>query len=75
MAVNQLTSCNRVDSHHYSKHYSKCYWCERATNLGVYIFPDVANKAKPFSDINRTLSSLNPPNDDAQRNISITYNN
>ncbi|MEM8780528.1 MAG: hypothetical protein AAGF26_17025, partial [Cyanobacteria bacterium P01_G01_bin.49] len=46
VAVNQLTSCSRVDSHHYSKHYSKCYWCDRAANLGVDIFPGVAPNFK-----------------------------
>ena len=39
VAVNQLTSCSRVDSHHYSKTYGKCYWCDRAATLGVDIFP------------------------------------
>ena len=40
-AVNDLTACNRIDNHHYSKHYGKCYWCDRADKLGVDIFPGV----------------------------------
>jgi DNA-binding helix-hairpin-helix protein with protein kinase domain len=49
VAVNQLTSCNQVDSHHYSKTYGECYWCERAADLGVDIFPGGIGKAKiPF---------------------------
>ena len=46
VAVNQLTSCSRVDNHHYSQHYGKCYWCDRATNLGVDIFPGFAGSAE-----------------------------
>ncbi|NJK56941.1 MAG: hypothetical protein HC939_13485 [Pleurocapsa sp. SU_5_0] len=46
VAVNQLTSCSRVDSHHYSKTYGKCYWCDRAANLDIDIFPGVAGTAK-----------------------------
>jgi serine/threonine protein kinase len=43
VAVNELTVCGRLDSHHYSRHYGKCYWCERAAKLGVDIFPHVAS--------------------------------
>ena len=46
VGVNELTVCGSVDSHHYSRHYGKCYWCERAANLGVDIFPGVAGAAK-----------------------------
>ena len=38
IAVNDLTVCGKVDSHHYSRNYGKCYWCERKTKLGVDIF-------------------------------------
>ena len=44
MAVNELTVCGQVDSHHYSRHYGKCYWCERASTLGVDIFPVVPGR-------------------------------
>ncbi|MFM6270296.1 MAG: WD40 repeat domain-containing protein, partial [Dolichospermum sp.] len=43
---NNLTVCDRVDSHYYSRTYGSCYWCDRSTNLGVDIFPGVV-KAKP----------------------------
>jgi len=39
VAVNDLTICGRVDSHHHSRSYGKCYWCERSVTLGVDIFP------------------------------------
>ena len=41
VAVNDLTVCGKVDSHHYSQTYGKCYWCERAAKLSVDIFPFV----------------------------------
>lgn len=47
IAVNDLTVCGNVDSHHYSRNYGKCYWCERAVKLGVDIFPPVSGAAKP----------------------------
>lgn len=39
VAVNDLVACNTLDSHHYSRSYGKCYWCERKATLGVDIFP------------------------------------
>ncbi|WP_319420657.1 tetratricopeptide repeat protein [Pleurocapsa sp. FMAR1] len=54
VAVNQLISCSRVDSHHYSRHYGKCYWCDRAVNLNIDIFPGVANTATIPSQIKQT---------------------
>ena len=39
VAINELTVCGRVDSHHYSRNYGKCYWCERKAMLGVDVFP------------------------------------
>lgn len=39
VAVNNLTACSKIDSHHYSRSYGKCYWCERSVTLGVDIFP------------------------------------
>lgn len=65
VGVNQLTSCSRVDSHHYSKTYGKCYWCDRAADLGVDIFPNVISAAKTLPTATQTLpvsksSSQNP---------------
>ncbi|PHM10091.1 protein kinase domain-containing protein [Nostoc sp. 'Peltigera malacea cyanobiont' DB3992] len=42
LAVNELTICGKVDSHYYSRTYGKCYWCDRATKLGIDIFPGFA---------------------------------
>ena len=46
IAVNQLTTCNKVNNHIYSHHYGKCYWCERVAKLGVDIFPGGSGTAK-----------------------------
>ena len=43
VAVDELVSCSRIDSHHHSQHCGSCYWCERATNLGIDIFPGISN--------------------------------
>ncbi len=55
VAVNQLTVCSRVDSHHYSKTYGTCCWCDRAATLGVDIFPGVARKAKILLAATQTI--------------------
>jgi serine/threonine protein kinase len=38
LASSELTKCNKVGNHVYSRTYGKCYWCERASKLGVDIF-------------------------------------
>jgi len=68
LAVNDLTVCSKLDSHHYSRNYGKCYWCERAAKLSVDIFPDVPGTArKPvlrgsseLSPADKTLESIFP---------------
>ena len=50
VAVNELTLCGKVDSHYYTRSLGKCYWCDRAKNLGVDIFP-ATGKPKPQSNI------------------------
>jgi tetratricopeptide (TPR) repeat protein len=55
VAVNELTVCNQVDSHHYSKHYGKCCWCDRVANLGVDIFPGGIGKARIPSKKSETI--------------------
>ncbi len=47
VASNELIFCGSIDSHYYSQSYSTCYWCDRATKLGVEIFPGVARPKKP----------------------------
>ena len=75
VAVNQLTSCSRVDSHYYSQHYGKCYWCDRANNLGVDIFPNLHDEIKVHISKQNyqtgTLSSSNIPN---ATSLNSTYN-
>ena len=58
VAVNELTVCSKVDSHHYSRHYGKCYWCERAATLSVDVFPGSVGTAKIPS---QTKQSSPPP--------------
>ncbi|AFZ28069.1 hypothetical protein Cylst_6098 [Cylindrospermum stagnale PCC 7417] len=43
----RLSVCGRVDGHYYSRTYGKCYWCDRATKLGVDIFPGVVRPKPP----------------------------
>jgi formylglycine-generating enzyme required for sulfatase activity len=38
-ALNEVIRCGKIDGHYYSKSYGKCYWCERASNLNLDIFP------------------------------------
>lgn len=50
LAVNELTLCRKVDSHYYMRSVGKCYWCDRASHLGVDIFP-ATGKPKPQSKV------------------------
>ncbi len=45
-AANELTVCGKIDTHYYSPIYGKCYWCDRANNIGVDIFPAIV-RPKP----------------------------
>ena len=38
-ALNEVISCGKIDSHHYSLSYGQCYWCERAKTLNFDLFP------------------------------------
>lgn len=40
-AIADLAECDQITNHYYSKSYGKCYWCDRAAQLGVDIFPGV----------------------------------
>jgi serine/threonine protein kinase len=66
IAVNELTVCGKFDSHYYSRTYGNCYWCERASKLGVDVFPGIAkpqlqsNVAPPTTQSNnQSLSQVN----------------
>ncbi len=52
-----LTVCDRVDSHFYSRTYGSCYWCDRSTKLGVDIFAGVV-KVKPSLIVESPLQTL-----------------
>lgn len=39
VAFSDLTPCTQMTNHFHSLSYGKCYWCERASKLGVDIFP------------------------------------
>jgi len=41
VATDQLSVCGKIDNHYFSQTYGKCYWCERANNLGFDIFPTI----------------------------------
>ena len=45
-ALQELQQCSQVDSHWYSRQYGPCYWCERAENLKVDIFPEIISFEK-----------------------------
>lgn len=68
VAVDDLTVCSKVDSHHYSRNYGKCYWCERTAKLGVDIFPggfgtaskSFAKESSELSPADKTLKSIFP---------------
>ena len=47
LAISDLESCNQVANHSYSRIFGRCYWCERANNLGVDIFPHISNAIQP----------------------------
>jgi len=58
VAVNDLTPCDRIDSHHRDRSYSKCYWCERSAKLGIDIFPgSFVTYSEPITEIARVTYS------------------
>lgn len=56
-AINNLEVCSQNRNHIYSRHYGHCYWCERANNLKVDIFPSVQKPIHP----KRILIQKPPP--------------
>ncbi len=57
VSINDLVVCSNNRNHIYSKHYGQCYWCERANNLNVDIFPSVQKPIHP----KRILIQKPPP--------------
>ncbi len=73
VAVNELTFCSKVNSHHYSKHYGKCYWCERVATLGVDIFPGSAGTAKVPSQTRQPSQPPQVPSQYRQQTVSSSH--
>jgi hypothetical protein len=57
VAVNQLIVCRKIDSHHYSRHYGECNWCQREKILGVDIFPSRQRTISSFQRFQNSTSS------------------
>jgi serine/threonine protein kinase len=47
IGMNQLLECEKIEGHYYNSSYGSCYWCERARDLGVDIFPGI-ERVKPI---------------------------
>jgi len=54
LAMDNLNICGKVDKHYFSRTYEKCYWCERANNLGTDIFRAIASSN---SILNKNINS------------------
>jgi serine/threonine protein kinase len=52
VAIADLVRCEQYSSHWYTQTYGRCYWCERATNVGRDVF---ANLANPYQKLNNLL--------------------
>ncbi|MBD2151685.1 hypothetical protein H6F44_16380 [Pseudanabaena sp. FACHB-1277] len=67
VAINDLTSCGKIDTHKYSRTYGKCYWCERKNILnGVDIFegsakPVISPPPPSIPPVQTTSSTPIPP--------------
>lgn len=58
--LGQIEFCNKVDTHRYSAAYGRCYWCERANDLGFDIFPAQSPVTRPIS-VPPPPNSVSPP--------------
>jgi len=59
VAIADLTECDQITNHYYSKSYGKCYWCDRAAQLGVDIFPGVPRvKIQPTATVPPSQSKI-----------------
>jgi hypothetical protein len=55
VAFNELQSCGKIDSHFYGLSYGRCYWCDRAQNLGIDIFQGKSMvKSQPIKPLSQT---------------------
>jgi len=59
VAISDLTECDQITNHYYNKSYGKCYWCDRAAQLGVDIFPGVPRvKIQPTATVAPSQSKV-----------------
>ncbi|MEH2455350.1 protein kinase domain-containing protein [Nostoc sp.] len=77
LAVNELTICGKLDSHYYRRTYGKCYWCDRATKLGIDIFPGFVRSKQPQRTQRKKERNKKPRKFGAasQRNAITSLNN
>lgn len=62
LAVADLKACRRVNCHHYSQSYGRCYWCDRKRTLGVDVFPQAAlSREQRQAQIQATVAALVKP--------------
>ncbi|NEP81855.1 MAG: DUF1036 domain-containing protein, partial [Okeania sp. SIO3B3] len=66
VAINGLEVCSKNRNHIYSKHYGQCYWCERANNLNVDVFPSVQQPIHPKRILIKKSSSSYQANKSTQ---------
>ncbi|MEI6063251.1 MAG: hypothetical protein WCQ26_01540 [Pseudanabaena sp. ELA748] len=60
LAIDDLTSCGKVDNHKYSKNHGKCYWCERKAALNMDIFHGEVPKSKIVVPPNKGKTIFKP---------------
>jgi len=59
VAIADLTECDQITNHYYNKSYGKCYWCDRAAQQGVDIFPGVPRvKIQPTATVPPSQSKV-----------------
>lgn len=59
VAIADLAECDQITNHYYSKSYGKCYWCDRAVQLGLDIFPGVPRvKIQPTATVAPSQSKV-----------------
>lgn len=70
-ARTQLTNCNLIDNHIYSKSYGKCYWCERTANIQLDIFPGKIVASKPSQHQSKVFTATNTLSKNNQANTTL----
>jgi DNA-binding helix-hairpin-helix protein with protein kinase domain len=72
LAINDLTSCGKVDTHKFSRIYGNCYWCERKGLLNnLDIFEGEPPKPK-IKTIPRSRKTVFPPSSPPTKNQPVS---